>query len=139
MALLNLAWRQMLHDYAQRENLRYEVSGEVLAIRFQEEGRVLTLTLYSTEDFLSMTMGDDRYIDEGQLGLAAAAANRFNGDFKIPKVYVHRNDTGQHDFRGEWHVPATMDIDQKAFDEVLKWAIVCLGSMFEWLKEQYNL
>jgi hypothetical protein len=139
MPLLNTSWRQLVHDYTQREDLRYEVGGEFLAIRFSEEGRTLTVSFYCSEDFFSMVMADDRFIDEGALALAVAAANRFNNEYKIPKLYVYQNDAGQHDFRGEWHIPATMDIDQKAFDEVMKWAMLCLGSMFEWLKEQYGL
>ncbi len=137
MPLLKDAWRQLLHDYAQRESLRYEVLGDLVALRFDKgEGRSITLMLECGEFFFSMVMGDNRYIDDSRL--AVAVANRFNDEMKVPKVYVNQNDSNRSDFRGKWHLPSNLDVDDKEFDNILNPGLASLDPMFEWLGENYG-
>lgn len=139
MPLLKDAWRQLLHDYAQRGSLRYEVLGDLVALRFDGGGgRSVTLVLECDELFFSMRMADNRYIDDSRLAIAVAVANRFNDEMKMPKVYVHQDDSNGNDFRGEWHLPSNLDVDDKEFDDILKLGLVSLNLMFEWLGENYS-
>ncbi|NLT53763.1 MAG: YbjN domain-containing protein [Actinomycetales bacterium] len=140
MLVLAETWRQLLHEYAAREEYRYTVDGDSIIIRFKAAGeRHIGLKLNATDSFLVVFMFDERFVEEDRRPLAVMACNRWNAEKLIPKLYLNEHEDGQCDIVGEWSVPSCLGADLSSFTQVMEWAIATLDSVYEWLGENYGL
>jgi hypothetical protein len=138
---IRTAWRQMIHDYAKREDYTYVVSGDNLVFRFSDGpgDRTLFISFEIAGNFLTIRMGDDRYLSKDDIPLALAAVNRFNEECFIPRAFVRQTDTGRYDISGEWHIPAAASLTDEGVDEMMDAALAGMSGLFAWLDENYSI
>lgn len=141
MPEIRAAWRQMIHDYAKREEYTYVVNGDTLVFRFGggPGDRSMFMSIELADKFLSLRMGDDRYVTPDDIPLALSAVNRFNEEYFIPRAFVRKTESGRHDISGEWHVPAAASLTDEGVDEMMNAALAALEGLYTWLDDNYAI
>lgn len=95
---LGTHWRRLVNEWVTRQHCPYDVDGTSVAIEFghpEAERKIQMLFTTTSNDMLLVMVTDDRYLEDGQLAVAAAAANAWNIEHYTPTLSVY-NLVGEH-------------------------------------------